>query len=355
MTIVIFILIFGVIVTAHELGHFLLAKKNGIKVNEFAIGMGPALFKTQKGETLYAIRLLPIGGACIFEGEDGIYKDGEDSESEATRDIKGSFNSANVWARIACVIAGPVFNVILAFLLALVLVGLSGTDLPVIQGITEDYPASEAGIKAGDIITKVNGNKTRLYREVSLESMINNGEPIEIEYERAGESFTTEITPKYSEEDARYYIGIIGSGEYYQPKGIEVVKYGFYEVRFSFISTLKGLLLLVTGKLGGDDLAGPVGMAVMVDDIVETASPYGFMPVFLTLINFSILISVNLGIMNLLPLPALDGGRLVFLFIEVVRGKPVSPQKEGFVHFLGFVALMILMVVVLFNDIQRLF
>lgn len=351
MTIVAFIIIFGVIVIAHELGHFLLAKKNGIKVNEFAIGMGPALFKKKMGDTVYAIRLLPIGGACVFEGEDGNYE-GEHKEGDI---VEGSFNSVGVWARIACVLAGPFFNIILALLLSFILLSFSGTDLPVIQGITEGYPASEAGIKEGDVITKMNGSNIKLYREITLASMLNAGDDFDIQYKRDGEVYNTTITPMYDEETARYYIGFTGVGEYYEPSGFEIIKYGYYEVRFSLISTIKGLSMLLTGSLDKDDVAGPVGMVVMVDDIIEGASPYGIMSVILTLINFAILISVNLGIMNLLPIPALDGGRLVFLLIEVVRGKPISPQKEGFVHLLGFVALLVIMVLVLFNDISKFF
>ena len=362
MTIIAFILIFGIVVIAHEFGHFLLAKLNGIRVVEFAVGMGPTILKFTKGETRYALKLLPIGGACMFEGEDGkVEAEPEDAIRE--QDVptntlpkrkSGSFQDANVWARISSVIAGPIFNLVLAFLLALIIVGFSGTDLPVITSTMEGYPASEAGLQAGDVITKINGNKVHIYREVTLESYLNKGEPMEIEYKRGDTVYSTIVVPKYSEEDARYYIGFTG-GPVEDCKGFSLVKYGYYEVRFSLKSTFKSLAMLVQGKVSKDEVAGPVGIAVAIDDTIEAATPYGISTVVLSMINIAILLSVNLGVLNLLPLPALDGGRLIFLLIEVVRGKPIDPEKEGIVHFIGFVALMVLMVFVLFNDISRLF
>ncbi len=334
-------------IISHEMGHFLLAKKNGIRVNEFFVGMGPTLFKVQKGETLFSLKLFPFGGACIFEGEDGVYtEDGTKSEKE------GTFQGASVWGRISCVLAGPVFNLILALLLSIILVGVAGSDEAIIQSVMEGYPAQEAGIEAGDEITAINGQKIKLYREITLASYFNQGETATVTYERDGEQYTVEITPEYNEESGLYYFGFQG-GTYIAPSGLEVIEYAYYEVRYSLISTVKSLGMMVQGKVNKDDIAGPVGMAVVIDDAIEATTPYGMISVVLTMINIAVLLSVNLGIINLLPLPALDGGRLVFLLIEAVRGKPVAPEKEGVVHFIGFVALMILMVVVVFNDLSR--
>lgn len=358
VTIIVFVLIFGVVVIAHELGHFLIAKLNGIKVLQFSIGMGPDIIKFTKGDTKYVLKLLPIGGACMFEGEDGIYstdKDG-DNQNGAKKEEKpeGAFNDANVWARIATVFAGPFFNIILAFLLSLIVVGFSGEVIPTINSLTEGYPAIEAGLKEGDIITKIDGERIYLQGEVTFASAFSKGEPMEIEYKRDGKKYTTVITPKYSEEDGRYYIGFT-IGESVECKGLDLIKYSAYEVRYWLKTTVKSLLMLIQGRLSANDLSGPVGIAVTIDETIEVAKPYGIPTVVLTMINFAVLLSVNLGVMNLLPLPALDGGRLLFLLIEVVRGKPVSPEKEGLVHFIGFVALMILMVFVLYNDIVRIF
>lgn len=366
MTIIVFVLVFSVVVIAHELGHFLIAKMNGIKVLEFAIGMGPAVVKFTKGETRYVLRLLPLGGACMFEGEDGVYSNdrkddkgdspsGGDSHHEQQFDRPdGAFYDANVWSRIATVFAGPFFNIVLAFLLSLIVVGLSGETIPKINSLTEGYPAADAGLQEGDVITKMNGGRVYLQGEVTLISSMNRGEPIEIEYRRGGQTYQTTIAPKFSEQDNRYYIGFT-IGEYIDCKGLDLIKYSACEVRYWLNATVKSLLMLLQGRLSANDLSGPVGIAVTIDETIAVAKPYGLPTVVLTMINFAVLLSVNLGVMNLLPLPALDGGRLLFLLIEVVRGKPIPPEKEGVVHFIGFVALMVLTVFVFYNDLVKIF
>lgn len=352
VTMIVFVLIFGVVVIAHELGHFLIAKMNGIKVLQFSIGMGPDIIKFTKGETKYVLKLLPIGGACMFEGEDGIYSTDQSGSDQNGQKPEGAFSDANVWSRIATVFAGPFFNIILAFLLSLIVVGFSGEVIPTINSLTEGYPAEAAGLREGDIITKIDGERIYLQGEVTFASALSGGEPMEIEYKRDGQKYTTVITPKFSEQDNRYYLGFT-IGETIQCKGLNLIRYSAYEVRYWMKATIKSLLMLVQGKLSANDLSGPVGIATMIDETIEVTKPYGLPTVVLNMINFAVLLSVNLGVMNLLPLPALDGGRLLFMFIEVVRGKPVSPDKEGMVHFIGFVALMILMVFVLYNDIAR--
>ena len=351
VTIIVFVLVFGVVVIAHELGHFLIAKLIGSKVVQFSIGMGPDIVKFTKGETKYVLKLLPIGGACMFEGEDGIYTKDQDGDGQKP---EGAFNDANVWSRIATVFAGPFFNIILAFLLSLIVVGFSGESIPMINALTEGYPAEEAGLREGDVITKIDGERIYLQGEVTIASALSGGEPMEIEYERDGQKYSTVITPKFSEQDNRYYLGF-AIGETVQCKGFDLIRYSAYEVRYWLKVTVKSLLMLVQGKLSANDLSGPVGIAAMIDETIEVTKPYGLPTVVINMINFAVLLSVNLGVMNLLPLPALDGGRLLFMFIEVVRGRPVSPDKEGMVHFIGFVALMILMVFVLYNDIARFF
>jgi regulator of sigma E protease len=233
-------------------------------------------------------------------------------------------------------------------------VGFSGEIIPTINSLTEGYPAKEAGLQEGDIITKMNGERIYLQGEVTFISAVSTGEPIEIEYKRDGQKYKTTVIPKYSEEDGRYYIGFT-IGESIECKGFDLIKYSVYEVRYWLKTTVKSLIMLVQGRLSTNDLSGPVGIAVTIDETLEVAKPYGIPTVVLTMINFAVLLSVNLGVMNLLPLPALDGGRLLFLLVEVIRGKPVPPEKEGLVHFIGFVALMILMVFVLYNDIAKIF
>ena len=233
--------------------------------------------------------------------------------------------------------------------------GFSGSDKPVILGLMEGYPAQEAGMKPGDEIIRMNGERVYLAREIYINTYLNGEKPMTVEYARDGQRFTVELLPQYNEESGRHLLGFKGYGENIEAKGLEVVKYAYYEVRYSFVSTLKSLLMLVRGEATKDDVSGPIGIAQVIGEVAEKATPYGPLVVALNLCNIALLLSTNLGILNLLPLPALDGGRLVFLLIEAVRGKPIPPEKEGMVHFAGFVALMVLMVFVMYNDIIKLF
>lgn len=284
----------------------------------------------------------------MFENEDELVGSGNRTYEE------GSFPAANVWARISTVVAGPLFNFILGFLLALIIVWFSGSDRPVINGIMEGYPAQEAGLQAGDVVTRMNGERIYLAREIYINMYINKGKDMVITYERDGVEYETTIIPKYNEEEDRYLIGLQGYGEYVDCQNANIFPYTYYEVRYCLKSTLKSLGMLVTGNGSKDDVSGPIGVAQVIGDISEQAAPYGMGVVLINMLNIALLLSVNLGVMNLLPLPALDGGRLVFLLIEAVRGKPIPPEKEGMVHFAGFVALMVLMVFVMYNDIVRL-
>lgn len=346
VTILIFLLIFFVIVIGHEFGHFLLAKANGIRVNEFSIGMGPKLAGFSRGGTEYALRLLPIGGACVFDGEDG--------RESVNLDGKGkNFQSAPVWARISTVAAGPVFNFLLAFLFSIIVAGYAGADIPVLGGVLEGSAAQAAGMQAGDRIIGFDG-RIYLAREVQLVMALNkDGAPVKVEYEREGKRYTTTLTPRYDEAEGRYLVGFSNYSQYQEAKGLKLFSFGWYQLRFSVRNTLMSLSALLRGKLGADDVAGPVGMAQIVDEVVEETAPGGPLLVFMNMVNLAMLLSVSLGVMNLLPLPALDGGRLIFLLLEVIRGKPIPPEKEGLIHMAGFIALMILMVFVMFNDIQR--
>lgn len=354
ITIISFIIIFTVVVVAHEFGHFLLARQNGIRVNEFAIGMGPVIFKKMIKGTRFVIRILPIGGACMFEGEDGNYEN-EEAEDKETPELakEGSFNAAPVWGRIATVLAGPIFNILLAYLLSLFICWFCGSDIPVLKDVTEGYPAETAGMQAGDRIIKMNHQKIHLWREVSVLSYISDGSSVEVTYERNGQRYETLITPLYSPEEDRFYYGFIGGGEFIACDNLSVFQYSWYEVRYWLLSTVQSLGYMIQGRASAEDIAGPVGVATVIDDTVEQTMDEGAFTVFLNMVNIAVLLSVNLGVLNLLPIPALDGGRLVFLLIEAVRGKRVPPEKEGVVHMIGFVLLMMLMVFVLYNDIMR--
>lgn len=349
VSILFFILILGVIVVSHEFGHFMIARRSGIRVKEFDVGFGPTLLKKRMGDTDFCLKILPVGGACIFEGMDTL------DEGERDELSPDAFPNAPVGARIATVLAGPAANFIIGYIFALIIVAFCGTDLPVINKVLEDSAAMEAGLEDGDKIVKIGKENIHLYREVSLYSMMNYGEPLEIIYERDGERKTVTVTPKFDEEANRYYIGILGAGQPHMCTAPEVFRYGFYEAQYWVKVTLKSLSTIFTGHFSKDDLSGPVGVVQVVNDTYTEAQPYGAAVVILSMLNLATLLTINIGIINLLPLPALDGGRLVFLLLEAVRGKPIPPEKEGMVHLAGFMALFALMVFVMFNDISRLF
>lgn len=342
MGIVLAILLFGFIVFFHELGHFLLAKKNKIDVDEFAVGMGPVLFqKTYKG-TRYSIRLLPIGGYCAM---------GEDEEAT---DSPNNFNNKSVWARISVIAAGPVFNFILAWIFSVILIFMIGYDRPVIGSVEDGYPAAEAGLQEGDRVVRIGDKNIHIYREISAYLQFHPDEDVVLTYERDGEEHTVTLTPKMDEELGYERIGLASSGNT-KANLLTAFQYGTYEVKYWIEVTLDSLRMLVTGQIGVDQLSGPVGIVDVVDETYQQSRSYGAYVVAAQMLYLAILLSANLGVMNLLPLPALDGGRLVFLFVEAVRKKRVPPEKEGYVHFAGIVLLMLLMVVVMYNDIQRVF
>ncbi len=369
-TIIWFIFVFCIIVVSHEFGHMIIAKRAGIQVDEFSIGMGPKIFGFHRNGTYYVLRWLPLGGACIFGGmsEEDLLdqvkpQSGEDEEEILTGESDElpkrktyKFRDAPVWSRISSVLAGPMFNFILAYLIALVIVWAYGSDKPVVKELMDGYPAQEAGLMPGDEIIKINGNTIHVGREIYVDMVINkNGKPVEVTYLRNGEEHTTVIVPKYYEEEGRYLMGLTDYMEYVDCKNASVFKYSLYEVRYGLVATVKCLGMLISGNGSKDDLAGPIGMAKIIGDVEEVSKPYGFLTTLLNMFNIAMLLSINLGVMNLLPIPALDGGRLVFLLIEAIRGKPVPVEKEGIVQLAGFVLLFALMIFVMFNDIMRFF
>ena len=345
MKIIVSLIVFSIIILFHELGHFLLAKRAGIKVNEFSLGLGPTVWGVKKGDTLYSLKLLPFGGACMMEGEDA------ESSSE------DSFGSKSVWARISVVAAGPVFNFIMAFVFSFVIICATGYDLPVLVDVSPGYAAEEAGLQAGDVITEMDGKNIHFYRDISAYGMYHPGEPVEITYERDGKEYITTLVPKYSEELGRYLYGFVGSAvrEKHTNNIFTLMKYSVHEVGYWIDSTIQSLRLLVTGSVSMNEMSGPVGIVDAIGDSYEESVSYGIGVAIMQMMYICVFLSANLGVMNLLPIPALDGGRLVFLVIEAIRGKKIDPEKEGFVHFIGLALLLLLMVVIMFNDIRKLF
>lgn len=342
MSIIIAIIIFSVIILFHELGHFLLAKVNGIRVNEFSLGLGPTLCGFTKGETKYSLKLLPFGGACMMEGEDA------DSEDDR------AFYKKSVWARMSVVFAGPLFNFIMAFVLAIVVLAIAGYTRPVVGSVTEGYSAQKAGLMEGDVITKMGNKRIHLFKELTFYTFAHSGEEIKVTYERNGKEYETQLKPTYNEEAGRYMIGIT-SGNLEKGNPISILKYSFYEVKYYIDTTLVSLKMLVTGGVSAKDMSGPVGIVSTIGQTYEESQSSGALYVFLNMCVMCILLSANLGVMNLLPIPALDGGRLFFMIIEAIRGKRIDPDKEGMVHFIGLLLLFALMGFIMFNDIRKLF
>ncbi len=354
LNIILAVLVFGLVVLVHEFGHFLLAKINGIGVVEFSIGMGPRLCSFQKGETRYSIKILPFGGSCMMVGEDA-----DDPDPKA-------FNNKPVLGRISVIFAGPFFNFILAFLFAIVIVLSIGQDTAYVYGVSEGTPAAETDLMPGDKVVEINGQKIRTYRDIMLYMMSHSGREVELTYQRPEdgswenggdyEERTVSITPEYSPEAGTYLMGISFYNIYEKPDSIAgIIGDSLYEVNYCIRSTFISLKMLFTKQIAADEaVAGPVRIVSMIGGTVGESREAGGTAILLTLSYWCLILSASLGIMNLLPIPALDGGRLVFLLIELVRGKPIDSEKEGMVHMAGLACLMALMVIVLFNDIRSL-
>ncbi len=430
MKILIAALILCIVIIVHEFGHFLLAKTNGIVVEEFSVGMGPGILTTVKGGTRYSLKLIPFGGACQMKGED---------ESDCS---EGSFGSKNVWRRISVVAAGPIFNFILAFFGAMIIVAFMGYDPATVVRVTEGSPEEQAGLMAGDLITEFDGKKIHmgreLYMRLSLEGLEDkeitmvverDGKEKEITYrpatqdrymlgfsytpseegqaeivsltiggvlQKAGleigdiiytidgqkvengaalEQYFTEhpmdgrtLELTYLRDGLEYDIEVTPEAVHYVAQGFSynlasqktnawgVIKYSFYETKYWIDSTLLSLKMLVTGKIGMESISGPVGVVEVIGDVYEDSKDTGnSLVTWLSMLEMLILISANLGIMNLIPFPALDGGRLIFLLIEAIRGKRVNPDAEGMVHFAGLMILLAFMLFVTFRDVIKLF
>lgn len=275
---------------------------------------------------------------------------GEDDEATGS---EGNFHSKSVWARIAVIAGGPVFNFILAFILSVILIAMVGYDQPVAEQVENSYPAAEAGIQPGDRIVRIGNKKINIFREISTYNQFHQGETVDVTYEHDGEKHTVTLTPKYDEENQYYRLGI-SRGANEKAGFFKSLQYGTYEVKYWICTTVSSLKMLIMRQVGIDQMSGPVGIVGVVDETYQASSQYGVLTVIASMLNIAILLSANLGVMNLLPIPALDGGRLVFLFVEAIRRKKIPPEKEGYVHLIGFALLMALMVVVMFNDIRKL-
>ena len=363
MNIILIILVFGVIIFFHELGHFIVAKINHITVKEFSMGFGPKLFQFHKKETQYTLRLIPLGGYCMMLSEDD-----EENEND-----ENSFEKKSIWARMAVVLSGPAMNFVIAFLFSMVIIHFCGSDPAIIGAVYNKdniekyqiknaeeyfngvYPAEEAGISDGDRVLKIEGSTVKNFRELQIYLQIyGDGSPIDLTLEKEdGTVYDTTVYPAKTPDG--YKIGIMSVG-YQLPKNFgELCKYSAYETRYWVKATFLSLKLIVTRQVSSDEVSGPVGVAKNMNDTFNEAAKSSVLDLFLNWMNYIVLLSANLGVMNLLPIPGLDGGRFIFLLIEAVTRKKVPKDKENIVTLIGFVLVMLLMVVILFNDIKNVF
>lgn len=416
-TVIAFIVIFGALVFFHELGHLIFAKRAGILCREFAIGFGPIVFSKKIGETKYTIRLLPIGGYVRMAGDDpemveikpgqrvGLildqngnvnqivlnnrekYPDSlvidveyadiekdllikgytededdllktfsihheavliEDGKESQIAPIDRQFASKTLGQRAMAIFAGPMMNFILAFFIFMIIGLLQGvpSNEPVLGKLIDNGVAMKAGLKEGDVVQSIKGSEVSTWDDVVQIIRKNPNKQLDFSIVRDGKSIDIPVTPEAKTSENKT-MGVIGVYNPVEKSPVKAVTNGFTET----VSWTKQIFVmvgkLVTGQFSIDALSGPVGIYVSTDTVAKSGIYY--------LMKWAGILSINLGIMNLLPIPALDGGRLMFFAVEAVRGKPIDRQKEGFVHLIGFALLMILMLVVTWNDIQRFF
>ena len=344
------ILVFGVLIAVHELGHFMAAKACGVRVNEFSIGMGPALWKKQKGETQYSLRLFPVGGFCAMEGEE------EDSDDPT------ALNNQGFWAKLLIFAAGAAMNFIARLLIILVLYAdAQAFYVPVVAGFAEGCPLESAdGLQEGDRLLRIDGEKVYVYSDISLLMGLNKTGAFDLQIERNGEVITlrdfTMERREYTDQNGKAYTGY---GLYF---GAEEATLG-RKLSYSWNNAMDfarlvrlSLQMLVTGQAGVKDLSGPVGIVSTMTQVGEQAATTR--AAVENIAYLAALIAVNLAVMNLLPLPALDGGKIFFLVINAVSmqlfKKQIPAKYENYIHFAGLILLLALMAVITFSDVWKL-
>jgi regulator of sigma E protease len=351
-----FVIMLSVLVVLHELGHFVIARRNGVRVNEFALGMGPKLFgwTSPRSGTLYSVRILLIGGYCAMQGEDNKTSEAEQQREfrEAGQYDKDNFQGKTAWQRLAIVLAGPIANFVLCYLLLLVAAmafGVAGTDnQPVVGVLVKSSPADVAGLRAGDRIVALNG--ATIQNGGKLVDTIHGslGKKLDLVYERNGARTEVYVTPALCPIPGKKWgcIGFTPVPVYQRVGFLRAVSESAFQFRNIADQTVGSIVLLFTHFTKyAPQISGVIGMG----QVAATVQDWGWGPYFW----LAATISFALGLFNLLPIPALDGGRAAFIVAELVRGKPVDPEKEAMVHVAGFAALMALMLLVAFHDIAR--
>lgn len=436
VSIILAVIILGILIIVHEFGHYIVARKNGVFVKEFSIGFGPRIVShvSKKTGTRFSWKAIPFGGSCQMLGM-------LEDEDDGTEDER-SYDRKSVWARISITLAGPIFNFLLAFVLAVIVIGSNGYDPATVTYVEPGSPIYEAGIREGDLITNYNGASISFGREIYLENYVHplesENQVVDITYERDGQTYHASVSPKEYEyyviglsyyandapaelaevtedspldlagiEKGDVVIEINGTpiesgadlGQYFadheltgepieltvlhhggektvtvtpaqasayrlgfsynldnvKTDALGTLKYGFAEMKYQIVSVFKSLGYLFSGRGSLDMVSGPVGIVEVIGTTYDASAPSGFWVTFTNMLSIVILLSTNLGVLNLLPLPALDGGRLLLLIIEAIRRKPIKKKYEGIITMVGAVLIMILAVVVLVNDVMKFF
>ncbi len=324
------VVVFGLIIFIHEFGHFFTAKLFKVKVHEFAIGMGPCVFKKQKGDTLYSLRLIPMGGYVKMEGEE------EESDDD------NSFSKKKAWQRLIILASGSIMNFILGIVAVIILFAATYPTIPTttIREVLPDYGAYEAGIKAGDEIFSVNGEKIKNNMDISLATRASDTATVTVKRNGIKQEFNVNMTAK----NGGKYLGITLATEAKNP--FNLTAYSFNYAKTIIKLTYKSFIGMFTGNVSVNDMSGPVGIVTQIG----SAAQNGIQDVLFILI----LITLNLGVVNLFPLPALDGGRIVFVIFEMITRKKLKTEHEAIVHFIGFMLLILFMLYITKNDISRL-
>ena len=380
MSIVLALLALSFLVFFHELGHFLAAKFFKVGVLEFSIGMGPRILSGVFHNTRYSIKLLPLGGSCAMLGEDaagsGDFSTARGEEEEDILDFDGvvfakedidkySFEKKPAWQRFIICFGGVFHNFLLAFVLAIILTLNIGTEFPIIGAATVQTPAMESGLEENDRIVAIelaNGSRRSIasLQELSIFLELHQEDfqkgDIKVTVLREGKKESFSFSPYRDPETGRYRLGVqLKNGRVKAKNVLQVLEYSYYEFRFNARIVFDSLAMILKGRVSRQDVMGPVGTVAVIGGAVQQSSSGGLRLTILVLMNLSLMLSVNLGIMNLLPIPALDGGRLLFILLEMLLRKRLNPKWEERINTVGMAILLLLMVAIIFNDVFNLF
>ncbi len=339
-TILITLLIIAVLILVHEWGHFITARKIGIPVWDFSIGFGPKIYGRKKDGVEYSLRLIPLGGYVRMAGE----------EPGDANDPEG-FNNRTPLEKIGVAFAGPFMNFVLALLIFVYIYSVVGipraSDQPLIGQVVAHTPAEKGGLQANDLVLQVNSKDIDTWDEFTTGiSSTPEGQPLNLTVKRNEQVLNLSITPVKNETTGKPSIGVMSAIAYDKQGIISAIKIGFQQTYELTVLLLSSLGILISGGASVNDLAGPVGITKLIGEAAQAG--------IVLLLSFTAFLSINLGVLNLLPIPALDGSRIIFALVEAIRRKPLEPEKEGFIHWLGFLFLIMLMVLVTYNDIVRL-